>query len=121
MSNPFLSAYNTPFEVPPFHLIRNEHYMPALKQAITEAREEIENIAGSTDPATFENTIEALEKSGALMERVTSVLFNLNSAETNDELQGAAREASPLLSEFDNEVKQNTRLWERIKTGFRKP
>lgn len=118
MSNPFLSAYNTPFEVPPFHLIRNEHYMPALKQAITEAREEIQNIAESTDPATFENTIEALEKSGTLMERVTSVLFNLNSAETNDELQGVAREASPLLSEFDNEVKQNTRLWERIKTVF---
>ncbi|MEQ9052210.1 MAG: M3 family peptidase, partial [Marinoscillum sp.] len=70
MSNPFLTVYNTPFEVPPFHLIKNEHYMPALNQAIVEAREEIENIASSAAPTTFENTIEALEKSGALMERV---------------------------------------------------
>lgn len=118
MNNPFLEPYNTPYEVPPFHKIKNEHYLPALHQAIAEAREEITRIADAGEVATFENTIEAMERTGGLMEKVTSVLFNLNAAETNDELQAVARDASPLLSEFDNEIKQNKKLWGRIKSVY---
>lgn len=118
MSNPFLEAYSTPFGVPPFDKISNEHYMPALERAIAQAREQIALIANQSDEPTFENTIEAMEDSGELMEKVTSVLFNLNSAETSDDLQAVARDASPMLSEFDNEVKTNEKLWSRIKSVF---
>lgn len=118
MNNPFLEPYNTPFGVHPFSEIKIEHYMPALEQAIEQARKEIEQIAESTEVPTFQNTIESMEAGGELLEKVTSVLFNLNSAETSDELQGVAREASPVLSEFDNEVKQNEKLWQRIKTVY---
>ncbi|RED93177.1 M3 family metallopeptidase [Marinoscillum furvescens] len=118
MNNPFLEPYNTPFEVPPFDRIKNEHYMPALKEGISKARAEIQAIADSDEAPTFKNTIEAMEAGGDLLERVTSVLFNLNSAETNDELQAVARDASPLLSEFDNEIKQNEKLWQRIKDVY---
>ena len=118
MNNPFLEPYTTPFEVPPFDQIRLEHYMPALDEGIGQARMEIEAIANSTAEPTFENTIEELEKSGEVLDKVTTVLFNLNSAETNDDLQALARDASPKLSAFDNEIKQNKALWERIKAVY---
>ena len=118
MNNPFLEAYNTPFGVPPFAQIKIEHYMAALKKAIEEARADIEAIVSQTEAPTFANTIEAMEESGELMEKVTSVLFNLNSAETSDELQAVARDASPMLSEFDNEIKTNEKLWSRIKSVY---
>ena len=85
------------------------------KKGIDEARKEIEAIAEADHAPTFENTIEALEKAGELLDKVSSVLFNLNAAETNDEIQRIAREVSPKLSAFDNEVKQNEKLWNRIK------
>lgn len=118
MNNPFLVPYDTPFDVAPFEKIKSEHYMPALEQAIAEARQEVAAIAEATEEPTFENTIEALENTGELMDRVTNVLFNLNSAETCDELQAVARDASPLLSAFDSEIKQNEALWLRIKQVY---
>ena len=110
MNNPFLEAYNTPFQVPPFSQITTEHYMPALEKAIEQARADIKTIINQDEAPTFANTIEAMENSGELMEKVTSVLFNLNSAETSDALQAVARDASPMLSEFDNEIKTNEKL-----------
>lgn len=118
MNNPFLQDYKTPFEVAPFPDIRMEHYMPALEEGISRARKEIEEITQASEPPTFENTIERLENTGELLDKVSTVLFNLNSAETSDELQGVARDASPLLSEFDNEVKQNEALWARVKNVY---
>ncbi|MEQ9306486.1 MAG: M3 family metallopeptidase [Marinoscillum sp.] len=118
MSNPLLEPYNTPFDIAPFNQIEIQHYMPALEKAIEEARSEIAAITSNSDNPTFENTILEMERSGGLLERVTSVLFNLNSAETSDELQAVARDASPMLSEFDNEVKTNEKLWNRIKTVY---
>ncbi|MEQ8474475.1 MAG: M3 family metallopeptidase [Marinoscillum sp.] len=118
MSNPLLQPYNTPFDIAPFSKIKIEHYMPALEKAIEEARNEISKIVNNEAQATFANTILEMEKSGALLERVTSVLFNLNSAETSDELQAVARDASPVLSEFDNEIKTNEKLWQRIKSVY---
>lgn len=118
MSNPLLETFNTPFEVPPFSTIRTDHYLPALNRAISLAREEIDKITAEVSAPTFENTIVALENSGELLGRISSVLFNLNSAETSEALQAVARDASPLLSEFDNEVKQDTVLWNRIKEVY---
>ncbi len=118
MKNPLLQKFDTPFELPPFSEIQVEHYLPAVKEGIDLAKNEIDQIAERSDKPTFENTIEALEYSGEVLGRVSSVLFNLNSAETSDSLQEVAREVSPMLSEFDNEVKQNQKLWSRIKEVY---
>lgn len=118
MQNPLLSTFDTPFQVPPFHQIKIEHYMPAVDEAIAQAKKEIDEITNNADAPTFANTIEALESSGELLGRVTSVLFNLNSAETSDELQAVARDASPKLSAFSNEINQNEVLWTRVKTVY---
>ncbi len=120
MTNPLLEAFNTPFEIPPFNEIKTEHYMPAIEKGIEQAREEIGSITGSKDQPTFSNTIVALEESGELLSRVSSVLFNQNAAETSDELQAVTKEASPVLSAFHNEIKQNVVLWEKIKSVYDK-
>ncbi len=112
--NPLLLPFETPFETPPFHLIDESHYLSAIKESIELARAEILEIADSKDTPTFENTIVALEKTGKIMSRVTSILFNLNAAETTPELQKITQEASPLLTSFNNEIKQNPALFERI-------
>lgn len=114
MSNPLLQPFSTPFEVPPFDQIKPEHYLPAIDSSIEMARKEIENIANAEVAATFQNTIEALEASGEYMSRAASILFNLNSAETSDVIQQIAQEASPKLTAFNNEIKQNVKLFERI-------
>ncbi|XOV91415.1 MAG: M3 family metallopeptidase [Bacteroidota bacterium] len=120
MTNPLFEAFNTPFEIPPFNEIKTEHYMPAIENAIKLAKKEIEDITNSGESPTFKNTIEVLEESGELLSRVSSILYNQNSAETSDELQVVAKEASPVLSAFHNEIKQNIPLWERIKSVYEK-
>ncbi|MBV6640766.1 MAG: M3 family peptidase, partial [Cyclobacteriaceae bacterium] len=120
MTNPLLQAFNTPFEVPPFTDIQTQHYMPAIEEGIKLAKQEIDAITENKETPTFQNTIEALEASGELLSRVSSVLFNQNSAETSDELQAVTREASPVLSAFNNEIKQNEALWTRIKAVYEK-
>jgi Zn-dependent oligopeptidase len=108
----------TPFETAPFSKIRNEHFKPALIKAIEEARKEVEAIAENPDAPTFENTIEALEYSGMHLERVSTLFFNLNSAETNKEIQQIAQEVSPLLSEFNNDIALNPLLFKRVKAVY---
>ena len=114
-SNPFFSPFETPFQMVPFNLIKNSHYLPAIEQGILEARIEITEITEHLDLPTFENTIEALEESGVLLDQVSNVLFNLNSAETSDELQKITQEVSTLLTSFNNEVKLNKKLFKRVK------
>lgn len=118
MSNPFFQDFNTPFDVPPFEKIKVDHFLPALEQYIREAKAEIQQIIENKEPASFENTILGLENSGEKLGVVTSVLFNLNSAETNAELQKVAQEASPLLTEFDADIKQNAQLFKRIESVY---
>lgn len=110
-NNPLL----IPFDLAPFSKIKNEHFLPAFKQLIKETKTEIDAIAENTSDANFENTIEALEYSGQQLDRVSSIFFNLNSAETNPELQKLAQEISPLLSEFGNDITLNEKLFQRIK------
>ncbi|GAB5526061.1 MAG: M3 family metallopeptidase [Roseivirga sp.] len=116
--NPLLSIPDTPFQTPPFSQIKNEHFLPAIQELITSAKAEIAAITGQSEPADFSNTIEALERSGELLDRASSVFFNLNSAETNDELQAIARDISPILSEFSNDILLNEQLFERVKAAY---
>ena len=117
-TNPLLAEWNTPHQTPPFQEIRHEHYIPAFDSALKEAREEVDKIIHSTDQPTFQNTVVALETSGEQLERATSVLFNMNSAETDDSLQTIAREVSPKLSEFGNYISLNEQLFSKIKTIY---
>lgn len=118
MNNPLLDNFNTPFDSAPFLSIKNEHYKPAFEQAIKWAKEEIRQICENKKVPTFENTIEAMEISGEKLGRISSIFFNLNSAETNDEMQKIAQEVSPLLSEFSNDIRLNPLLFERIKSVY---
>lgn len=115
-NNPLLQ----PFDTAPFSKIKTEHFKPAFLQAIKDAKAEIDAITGNTEEPTFENTIEALEFAGQQLDRISSVFFNLNSAETNDDIQKIAQEVSPLLSEFSNDITLNEALFKRIKEVYGK-
>lgn len=114
MNNPLLAAFDTA----PFDKIKNEHFKPAFLKAMEDARAEIDAITENSEAPTFGNTIEALEFSGQQLDRISSIFFNLNSAETNEEIQKIAQEVSPLLSEFSNDITLNERLFKRIKTVY---
>ncbi|GAA0724712.1 M3 family metallopeptidase [Aquimarina litoralis] len=114
MKNPLLKS----FDLAPFSQIKSEYYLPAIKNAISIAKEEVDTIVTNSETPSFSNTIEKLEYSGELLDRVTSIFFNLNSAETNEEIQKIAQEASPLLSEFRNDIALNTDLFKRIETVY---
>lgn len=113
-NNPLLK----PFEEAPFSKIKTEHYQPAIKEAIALANAEIDAITASAEAPTFKNTIEALENSGETLGRATSIFFNMNSAETNDEIQQIAQEVSPWLSEFSNDLTLNEELFKRVKAVY---
>ncbi|MDJ1506475.1 M3 family metallopeptidase [Xanthocytophaga agilis] len=116
--NPLLESFQTPHETFPFDRIKNEHYLPALKEAIEAGKKEIDAIVNNPEAPTFENTIAALDQSGSLVDRVSAILFNLNSAETSPELQKIVKDASPLLSEYGNDIRLNAVLFDRIKTVY---
>ncbi|MEE3148492.1 MAG: M3 family metallopeptidase, partial [Bacteroidota bacterium] len=106
------------FDIAPFDAIQNEDYKPAIEAAIAQARQEIDFITNNPEPATFENTIAALDYAGYQLDRVTSIFFNLNSAETNETIQKIAQEVSPLLSEFSNDITLNEALFKRVKNVY---
>ncbi|RXG12642.1 peptidyl-dipeptidase Dcp [Leeuwenhoekiella aestuarii] len=106
------------FDITPFDAIQDTDYKPAIEQGILEARKEIDLIANSSEPATFENTIAALDYAGYKLDRITSAFFNINSAETNETIQKTAQEVSPLLSEFSNDITLNETLFKRVKHVF---
>ena len=112
--NPLLTSFDTA----PFSKIKNAHFKPAFLKAMENAREEINAITENTSSPTFENTIEALEFAGQQLDRISSVFFNLNSAETNEEIQKIAQEVSPLLSEFSNDITLNETLFKRVKAVY---
>ena len=114
MNNPLL----IPFGTAPFEQIKNDHFKPAFLKALKDAKEEIKSISENPEPPTFENTLVALDFAGQHLDRISSLFFNLNSAETNDEIQKIAQEVSPLLTEFSNDIILNEALFQRIKTVF---
>ena len=116
MDNPLLQKWTTPFGTPPFHLVETTHFKPAVEEAIKSAAEEIKIISENNLPPDFENTIASLDRAGETLGRITSLLFNLNSAETNKSLQRVTLEVSPLLTRFSNDITLNEKLFVRIKT-----
>ena len=118
MNNPLLQRWNTPFETPPFNLIKTSHFRPAIEEAINFASVEIKSITDNNNSPTFENTIAALEAMGETLGRISSILFNLNNAETNKDLQLVAQEVSPLLTRFSNDITLNEKLFGRIKNIY---
>jgi len=116
--NPLLEKFNTKYTSSPFSDIKEEHYLPAFQELVKTAEKEIDEITNNPEAPTFENTIEAMAFSGEQLDRVSSIFFNLNSAETNDEIQKIAQDVSPLLTEFSSKISQNEKLFERIKSVY---
>lgn len=114
-NNPFLVPYTNKYGAPPFDQIKTEHYMPAFKEGIKQHQAEVTAIANNKNAATFSNTIEALEFSGVLLKKVSSVFFNLHSADTNDGLDKIANEITPILSEHNDNIYLNEKLFSRVK------
>ena len=110
--------FNTKYNTAPFSQIKNEEYLPAFQEGIALAKAEIDVIVNNPEKPTFENTIETLAFSGNTLDRISSIFFNLNSAETSDEMQKIAQEVSPLLSEFGNDVRLNAALFAKVKAVF---
>ncbi len=114
-TNPFFEKWDTPFGVPPFHRIKDDHFLPALTRGIEEQRKEVQSVSANSAPATFANTIEALDAAGGLLERVQSVFFNLTGAETNERLQAISKEIAPQLAALRDDIVLDARLFARVK------
>ena len=112
------TPFNTKYNTPPFKIIEPTDYLPTIKEAIKLAKTEIDTIVNNTETSSFENTIAALDFSGEQLDRISSIFFNLNSAETNKDIQKIAQEISPLLSEFSNDITLNENLFKRVKAVY---
>ena len=117
-TNPFFSAYNTPFDVPPFEKIMAKHYMPAFIKGMADGRVEIAAIAEDKANPTFQNTVETFDKAGDLLTNVSMVFFSQSAANTNDSLQKIEVEVSPLLSSYRDEILLNPALFKRVKSVY---
>ena len=118
MENPLLTESSCPYGAPQFDKIKNEHYLPAFKAGIEEAKAEIDAIVANPEKPDFKNTIEALEYSGRTLNRVSSIFFNLMEADTDDEMQKIAEEVSPMMTEYSMYVSLNAPLFERVKAVY---
>ena len=115
-TNPLLKAWTTPFGVPPFGEIKPEHFLPAIKAGVDQQRKEIEAIATNPQPPTFANTIEAMENAGELLSKASPVFSNMQSSNTNEQLQAINREVAPLLTALRDDIRLNPALFARVKT-----
>ncbi len=115
-TNPFATEFDTPFGVPPFEKIHASHYMPAFEAGMEQGRRDIKKILSNREKPDFENTIEALDRSGEMLQRVSSVFFGQASANTSDSLQQIEVEISPRLTEYGDEIRLNPELFARIKS-----
>ncbi len=116
--NLLLGKFTTKYTSSPFQEIKEEHYLPAFQELIKISEKEIDYITNNPEEPTFENTIEAMAFSGEQLDRVSNIFFNINSAETNDEIQKIAQDVSPLLTEFSSKISQNEKLFQRIKNVY---
>ena len=118
MENPLLGYFGTKHQSAPFTKIMPKHFIPAIEKDIQESLEAIDKIINQTSQPSFDNTIDALQYIGEFLERNSALLFNLNSAETTEEIQKITQQASPILTKFQNDVRLNQALFERIKTVY---
>ncbi|MEN8248805.1 MAG: M3 family metallopeptidase [Bacteroidota bacterium] len=116
--NPLLTEWNTPFGVPPFDKIEDEHYLPAFEAAMAEDKAEIDAIINNADEPTFANTIEALERSGSKLSRVSRVFFAVNGANTNDSMKVVAKKVAPMLSAHRDDIVLNPDLYKKVKIVY---
>lgn len=116
--NPLLKPYGTPFDVPPFDRIRNEHFLPAIEEGIRREKAEVAAIADNPEPPTFANTVAALDHTGILLSEVTAVFGGLQGANTNKELQALARKTAPMLAAHRDDIGLNEKLFLRIKAVY---
>ena len=116
--NILLDKFDTPFHTVPFDKIENKDFIPALEAAIEIGKDEIFKIIDNPEEPAFKNTILALEHSGGLVNRISGIFFNLNSAETNEEIQLIAQKLSPLLTTYSNEIMLNEQLFKRVKSVY---
>ena len=118
--NVLLQEWDTPFQTPPFDDIKDEHFMPAFLETMKAEKAEVEAIANQEEEPTFENTIEELEESGEMLDRVSRVFSCLNGANTNDELQNISKEVAPLQAKHNDDINLNEELFTRIKQIYEK-
>lgn len=116
--NILTEKFNTPYHSAPFNIIKNEDYLPAFKELIQKSEDQINTIVSNPEEPDFENVIEALAYSGEQLDVVSNIFFNLNSAETTDELQQIAQEVSPVLTEYSSKISQNEALFHKIKKVY---
>ncbi len=120
IDNPFFKEWETPFQTPPFNEIKLEHYLPAFEEGIKQQNSEIAVVINNQEKPTFENTIEALEKSGELLTTVNRVFSSLNNTDTDDEMQVIAEKTASMLSKHGDDIYLNEKLFERIKILYDK-
>ena len=118
MDNPFFTEWGTPYEIPDFGKIKTEHYMPAFEEGMKQQTAEIDAIVNNPEAPTFENTIEAYEYSGELLNKVSGVFFNLSECENSDEMEAIAEEVTPKLSAHGDNIALNAKLFQRIKAVY---
>ncbi len=117
--NPFFQSYDTLFDTIPFDKLKVEHFMPAIEQGLKIARENIKTIKDKPASPDFDNTILALQTSGELLDEVTTVYFNLYSAESNDEFKALAQKISPMLAEFQSQVLTDSELFKKVEKVYK--
>ncbi len=117
-SNPFFGEWDTPFEVPPFDEIKLEQYKPAFDEGMKQHKEEIEAIVENESEPTFENTIEAMDRSGAMLARVSRVFFAMRSSMTNDDIEAIAKDVAPRLSKHRDEIRLNDALFQKVRVVY---
>ena len=113
------TPFNTPYNSAPFSKIKTADFLPAFKLAIQNSKKNIEDITSNTEVPNFKNTVEALEFSSLILERISNLFFNLNAAETNQAIQKIAQQVSPLLTAFSNDISLNKALFKRIKYVYK--
>jgi peptidyl-dipeptidase Dcp len=116
--NPFFAEYETPFQVPPFDIIKPEHFIPAYEKGMEQEKAEIDELVSNPDAPTFENTIVALDRAGKLLSKVSIVFGGLSGANTNDEIKDIQKEMAPRLAAHRDEINLNKKLFERIKAIY---
>ena len=117
-ANPFLVQSTLPFQAPHFDLIKDEHYAAAFEEGMKQQRAEIDAIAANSEPATFANTIEAMERSGAVLYRTAKVFFNLTESNTNETIQKVQAEVAPKLAQHQDAIFLDSALYARVKTLY---
>ena len=118
--NPFLAEWDTPYGIPDFTKVQEQHYIPAIEYGIQQQQSEIDAIISNTEAPTFANVVEAYERSGAVLDRVSSVLFNVSESDATESLQKIVEQALPLISVHSDNIFMNPGFFAKVETLYNK-